>query len=251
MTVEDAATRPPATAAWRLLGVVAAGAAEIPDTEIDVEIVEHGAVAAALAPHDDQRPVRELLREHAELVDRLFAAAPVLPARYGVLMEDAELARTRLLAPHEHDLAQSLREVESCVEVTVRVQPDDTGAAQEAVDRDPLLRRDAAALQRAGSAAPHAAKMALGERIASAVAQIAEQDVALVHDRLQPLAVSVRGESPAPGGALLVAAYLVERDRFEAFDTAVGEVTEALRPRASVTAVGPLPPYSFADLQAG
>lgn len=247
MTVGDTATRPPATATRRLLGVVPAGTPALPG----IEIVPHGSVAAAVAEHDDTRPVKELLEQHARLVERLFQATTVLPARYGMLLVDAEVARSRLLSPHEQGLARSLAEVQGRVEVLVRLLPDDTAAAQEAVDRDPQLRRDAAALRRAGAAAPHPLRVAVGERVARAVALIAEQDLAAVLARLEPLAVSVRAETQPGGGALMSAAYLVDRERLDELDAALGGLAGELAPRVELVAVGPLPPYSFADLQAG
>jgi hypothetical protein len=238
---------PPATATWRLLGVVPADSPELPG----VDLVPVGTVAAAITPHEEKRPMRELLQEHADLVDALFRVTTVLPARFGMLVEDGDVIRERLLEPNHEFLAGALEEIRGKIEVTVRLVQDDTAAAQAAVNADPALRRDARRLQEAGAQAPHALKVGVGERIAGAVAHVGEQDVDAVRSRLEPLAVSVRAESPAKGGALLDAAYLVERERFDDFDAAVGDLVDYLGDRASVTAVGPLAPYSFADLQAG
>ena len=238
--------RPPATATWRLLGVVPADAPHVEG----VELVPAGDVAAAITEHDDGRPMRELLQEHADLVEALFRATTVLPARFGMLVEDADVIRERLLEPNQDFLRGSLNELRGKVEVTLRLVQDDDASVQAAVGSDPALRRDAMRLQEAGAGAPHGVKVQVGERIAGAVAHIGEQDVQAVLSRLGPLAVSVQAESPARG-ALLNAAYLVEADRFPEFDEAVGELTQHLGPRATISAVGPLPPYSFADLQAG
>ena len=246
MTSSRTTDRPQATATWRLLGVVPADAADVEG----VELVHAGDVAAAITAHDDSRPMRELLEQHAELVDELFRATTVLPARFGMLVEDGDVIRARLLETNQEFLLGSLNELRGKVEVTLRVVQDDDASAQAAIDADPALRRDAIRLQEAGAAAPHDFKLQVGERIAGVVGQVGEQDVQAVLTRLEPLAVSVRAESPARG-ALLDAAYLVEADRFPQFDDAVGELTDHLGPRATISAVGPLPPYSFADLQAG
>jgi hypothetical protein len=241
---------PAAVATWRLLGVVPADIA--PDVDSDgVDFVVHGPVAAAVVPHDADAPVRDGLRDHAERVDQLFAAAPVLPARYGTLVRDPARLVDMLLAPHEDELAATLQEVRGRVEVHVRVEQVEDGAIAEALRRDRALRELAAGVQRQGDAAPHQARVHLGERIAQAVAALGTEDVQEITGRLAGVAVSVRGEAPRTSAVLLEVSYLVDEDRFEQFNDAVGELVESLGPRVSVHAVGPLAPYSFADLQVG
>jgi hypothetical protein len=239
-----------AAGTWRLLGVVPAETEEAEGID-GITYVIHGAVAAAVVPHVEQAPVRDGLRDHALRVDQLFAAAPVLPARFGTLVRDPNRLVDMLLAPHQDELAATLQEVRDRVEVHVRIEQVDDAAVAEAVGRDPALRELAAGVQRQGVDAPHAARVQLGERIAQAVAALSTEDVQEATNRLADVAVSVRGEAPRSSSLLLDASYLVDRDRFDDFNSAVGELVESLGPRVSIRAVGPLAPYSFADLQVG
>jgi hypothetical protein len=56
------------------------------------------------------------------------------------------------------------------------------------------------------------------------------------------------GESAVTPGVLVDASYLVPGERFDEFDAAVGRLLQQLGPRVRITAIGPLPPYTFADL---
>jgi hypothetical protein len=238
---------PRAAALWRLLGAVPADVREVDG----VTYVRYGRVAAALAAHDEGAPARQLLREHADAVERVFRAGPVLPARYGILVEDPDDVVEAMLEPNEETLAASLDEVAGRVEVHVRIEQVEDESVAEAVRRDPALRRLAAVAQDGSDEADREARIELGRRVATAVAVIGEDDVSTAVDLLAPLAVSVRGDAPGQSKVLLDVSYLVDEESFDEFDAAVGDVVEALGARAQVTAVGPIPPYSFADLQAG
>jgi hypothetical protein len=80
------------------------------------------------------------------------------------------------------------------------------------------------------------------------VTQIGTEDAGAVLDELTPLASSARGEAAVTPGVLVDASYLVARERFDEFDDAVGRLVEELGDRVRITALGPLPPYTFADL---
>jgi hypothetical protein len=230
----------------RLLGVVLAGAPSVADVEYAVS----GRVAAALSAHDEGSSARELLRQHVEMVDRLFDVGPILPARYGILVSDRTELVGGFVAPHEQALAQSLHEVAGRAEFRVRIDQDEQGAVTEAVRRDPSLRGLGRVARTDTDTSPYGARVVLGERVARVVADVAESDVETVVNLLAPFAVSVRGSAPPTSRVVFDASYLVEMERYDDFDAAVGQVIDALGARAKVTATGPMAPYSFTDLLA-
>ena len=67
-------------------------------------------------------------------------------------------------------------------------------------------------------------------------------------DRLSPLATEVRVDPPASDRVALNAQLLVRRDRRNALDEVVGVLSGALQGHLALRYIGPLPPYSFADL---
>ena len=248
-TDTDAQVEPtaPVGSTWRLLGVVRADASRAPD----IDYVVHGSVAAALVTHDAGAPARELLREHVALIERVFDEGPILPARYGTLVADRATLVDVFLAPHEEELAAALDEVSGRAEVHVRIEQDEDGAVAEVIRRDPALRELAQSLLADDDTSPYSGRVRLGERIARAVAELTEADANAVVAMLSPLAVSVRGSAPGDSAVVLDASYLIDLDRYDEFDSKVGEVIETLAGRARVTALGPQAPYSFADLLGG
>jgi Gas vesicle synthesis protein GvpL/GvpF len=233
---------------WRLLGVLRADAMGVAGQGLEkVRFVTSGPLAAALAPHDEAAEVRASVAEHASLVEGLHARTAILPARYGTLVRRPEDVAGALLDPNLDALEGLLADVDGRDEIRVRVHQVEQAALEEVAATDPGVAELAEAVREHRDGAPAGLRLELGERIAVALTALAEADAALVLDTLRPLAVAIRGEAPASGAMILDASFLVDRARADAFDQAVGGLIERLGPRAEVRAVGPLPPYRFAE----
>jgi len=95
---------------------VTRASAPVPD---DLDAVVHGELAAITAPIDERRlraKRRDLLR-HAEVVQRVFERATVLPLRFGTVVDDPA---ADILEPRYAELTRLLRELDGLAEVTVR-----------------------------------------------------------------------------------------------------------------------------------
>jgi hypothetical protein len=231
---------------WRLLGVLRADRAAAAEEIDGIEVTSSGPVAAALVPHDEGAGVRAGMSQHAGMAERVHARTAFLPARYGVLVRDPGDVVSALLDPNRDAFEALLADVDGRDEVRVRVYQVEQAAIEELAEADPGIVALREAMLDLGEEAPAGLRLELGERVARALAALAEADAALVLESLRPLAVAVRGEGPASGSLVLDASFLVDRAKAAAFDQAVGSVVERLGARARVRAVGPLPPYRFA-----
>ena len=182
-----------------------------------------GDLAAAYSRHRTlrPRPTPEAMWTHERVVEALMERGPVLPMRFGTVVDDDE-ALTAMLRARRDELAAALERVRGRVELGLRVVAD--RPAREANARDGrayvLARLDE--YRRADRAA---------------------------HDVHEPLAAfacesRVRQRTPAP--TLLAAAYLVERGDVARFRARVEEAA-AVCPGVHVACTGPWPPYSFTE----
>jgi hypothetical protein len=125
--------------------------------------------------------------------------------------------------------------------------------AQDALLRDVLasnqeLAREAALAEEAPEWEAQIARVRVGEEIAAAVdARRAEVEAALL-EALSPAAKDVRVDPANSERVALSAQLLVHRDRRAELDAKVRELGDALADVVSFRYIGPLPPYSFADL---
>jgi hypothetical protein len=179
-------------------------------------------------------------RAHHQVVEELFRAGPVVPARLATVYHDAERVAT-VLAERRDQFAGTLDRFAGRSEWGVKgyLVP---GAA-------------AGPPERAGAGGAGAAY--LRRRRAQLVAteegqQAAARDAALVHETLSDRAVEGRRHPPqdrrlsgAPTAMVLNGAYLVESTRLPEFRDLV-DALSTRHPAIRLQLTGPWPPYSFA-----
>lgn len=180
----------------------------------------------------------ELVRRHDEVITALALAGPVLPARLGTLLCDRETL-TRLLEDGHAGLADALDRVRGRAEwrLHVRCASADEADADVAAARTGtaylLARRDARGKTERRRAHLHTAIDSLDEALT------------VFADEATGLQLSISGSSASR-------IYLVPESSQQSFVAAVEHgATELGRTGCSVRLIGPLPAYSFADLELG
>jgi len=209
--------------------------------EKGVFLVRRGELAAIVS-EVDASPVeasRRNLLAHADVVEELHAGATVLPARFGIVVPDRAALRELLLVD---DLDRLLEEHRDTAELTLKASYDESvlsevgaglGRLRDAYARAPTLENG----------------MALGEAVADALARRRERDAELIVRTLRPLAIDVRAGDPVGEHGLVNLAFLVDRRKVDAFSERLDKLGAQLSPPARFKLVGPLPPYSFVDLE--
>jgi hypothetical protein len=179
----------------------------------------------------------ELAREHDAVVRAVFRHEPVLPLRFGTVL-DGEAAARRLLEAAYDQARDCLDEVAGHREWGVRVR-----YAEPATTTRP----DAAGLT--------GTQYLVRRRERLKALQRARADVAGAAGRL---GTALRGhaadcmERARPHGVLVNTAYLVAKGREAAFHAEFEWFARELREAgATVETSGPWPPYSFTDVELG
>jgi hypothetical protein len=209
---------------YRDLGVVVAEAAPARFDRVDTLDPVDGALA-------------ELVREHDAVVRAVFRHEPVLPLRFGTVL-DGEAAALRLLEAAYEQARDCLDEVAGHREWGVRVRHTEPAATS---------RPDTAGLT--------GTQYLVRRRERLKAIQRAREDVAGAAERLEGAlrrhATGSAGRS-RPHGVLVNTAYLVETGREAAFHAEVEWFARELRAAgATVETSGPWPPYSFTDVELG
>jgi hypothetical protein len=119
---------------------------------------------------------------------------------------------------------------------------------REVMASRPDIARRAAEMNDRPDAEARGVKIWLGEVIADAVAQRRQTDEQRLLEQIAPVVDDVRVEPPANERTALNAQVLVARDRREALDAVVRRLTTEESGRLAFRYVGPLAPFSFADM---
>jgi Gas vesicle synthesis protein GvpL/GvpF len=219
-----------------------------------VRTVEHAGLAALVSTLESEElaAAREV-RAHWRVLEDASKSATVLPVRFGTVLEGDRAVREQLLEPNAEQLTEMLDELAGRVQLNVRGDYDEDRLLREVVRASPQVAALRDRVRRVSDSAGYYDRIRLGELVAAEIAARREQDAALAMARLEPFAVSARAEEISTQNGAFKLAFLVESGEMDTFGEAVGLLREDLAERVTLTYVGPLPPYTFAetDLSAG
>jgi hypothetical protein len=191
------------------------------------------------------------LEAHDRVLAELIDHETVVPMRFGVVMGSDEEVRERLLEPHADELTALLDTLEGHVQMSVKAYYVDDGLLREVLRRRPWLKRRADALSELPVAASQQQRIGLGRDVAEAVEEQRALDEQMLAAPLAALAADVRIQpSPSDRQAASIQ-LLVAADRRPALDAAVADLAREHGDRFAIRYVGPVPPYSFADIVLG
>lgn len=215
----------------------------------NVRAMEHGGLVALISPLQSEalRASRDL-RAHWRVLQEAFEQTTVLPVRFGTVMESEQAVREGLLESNSAQLAAMLRDLVGLVQLGVKGRYDEERLLREVVrdSRAVATQRERVRGMPQGPAS-HGQQVRLGELVAGEVMRRHEQDLAVALSALEPLAVATRSEPSLQTGVAFDLAFLVEQEKRDAFDEAVGGLRQALEDRIKIRYIGPMPPYSFAE----
>ena len=217
----------------------------------EVRTVEHDGLSALVSDmRGDALSAPREVRAHWRVLDEVSANATVLPVRFGTVLEDDGAVRDRLLAPNAAHLAGRLRDLDGCVQLSVKAEYDEDLVLSEIVRASPDIARLREHVRALPAEAAYYQSIRLGEFVAAELARRREADTRLALDALERRAVAAHAEDPRGENAAFALAFLVERKGIDTFSDAVARLAEQLGDRVRIRFVGPLPPYSFASVEA-
>jgi gas vesicle protein GvpL/GvpF len=222
--------------------------------QAQVRTVEHAGLAALVSTLEgNELAAAREVRAHWRVLEDASKSATVLPVRFGTVLEGDGAVRERLLEPNAERLGEMLDALAGRVQLNVSGDYDEERVLREVVQSSPHVAALRDRVSRLSDSAGYYDRIRLGELVAAQIAARREQDAAHATARLEPFAVSVRAEEISSQNGAFKLAFLVEGGEVDGFSEAVGVLREELADRVTLTYVGPLPPYSFAetDLSAG
>ena len=214
-----------------------------------VRTVEHGGLAALVTPVEGGplAAAREV-RSHWRVLEEACGGATVLPVRFGTVMEDEQAVRELLLEPNAERLEHALRELEGRVQLSVKGDYNEEQLMRDVVKSSHAVAKLRERIRTLPGEAGYYDRIRLGELVAGEVGHRRAADTRLALELLEPVATAVREEELRRPEAAFNLACLVDRGQQDAFGREVARLGERLGDRIELRFVGPLPPYSFADV---
>jgi hypothetical protein len=245
------------TAALYVYGVVAAGASGLPtgggvgEEPAPLRVVDRDDLGALVSEIDPGATPgrREDLEAHQRVLGEAIAQATILPMRFGVVMDGEDVVRDTLLARHADELRELLAELEGCVQMTLKAFYAEDRPLRDVIAEEPELARLSRELRDRPEEETRDDRLRLGQLVAAAVTAHRERDRERIRAAVEPHVVQLVDDEPASDRVAAQLQLLVRRDGRAALDAAVEQLGASVQGRLSLRYIGPLAPFSFADLE--
>ena len=246
-------TAPPLAAVCYLYGVVPAGATPpagavgVGDPGGAVSLLPHAEIAALVSevPADRSLGTRRDLLRHSGLLDGIARSAPVLPMRFGTVLEDHAMVLDELLVPHRRRFAEALAALDGQAQFTVKASYVEAVVLREVLAEEPEIARLRDALRERPAEMGYGERIHLGELVALAVERRREADAAALLDELSAYARALTWAPATTRDGIVDAALLVDRQAWPALEEAADRIARRGAGRLRLRLLGPLAPYDF------
>ena len=233
---------------------LAFGLSGFPPRPEEVRTVAYRGLACVVSNYSGEDfaslPKETLLRclmAHQEVVERVMQAFPVLPVKFGTLVE-SEAEAQRLIEQSHGRLGQALERLTGKMEMEVAATWDLKRVLEEVGQADEILRLKESI---AGRSAAETLELQIqaGKIVKESLDRRREEHQQRLLESLRGAALDVQPNALVADEMVLNVAFLIEKKREEEFDEQVRKLDEALNGEVSFRIVGPLPPYSFATVE--
>jgi len=216
-----------------------------------VSLIPYGDVAAITSPLDSERALagRADLMAHGRVLDAIAALGPVIPVRFGSLLQDRDAVRSELLEPGHDRFHAMLADLAGHSQFTVRARYDEQQILTEVVAENPEIARLRAVTRERPDDSSYGDRVRLGELVSHALEAKSAADGQTLLSHIERYAAAVNIRESAGLDRLLDAALLVDDSRRAEFELAMEELAEAFAGRAHLKLIGPTAPYDFVEAE--
>lgn len=233
-------------------GIVAADTTGLPHDitgldDANVDLVEHGEVAAVIGPITVDRPLgrRVDLVAHSRVLDAFASVGAVVPVRFGSVLPDATAVATELLEPNHDRFAGLLADLAGTSQFNLRARYNEAAVLAEVVAEQPEVASLRERTRDLPEGAAYGDRVRLGELVARAMDAKREADGQILLDVVLPHTLAYHVREGSGIDHMLDVAVLVGADQRQAFEDAAESAAEAMHERVQLRLLGPLAPYDF------
>ena len=236
-------------------GIVAA------DLVVPADLRGVGDQVVTVAPYDDVAAVISLmdadgtlagradLLAHGRVLDTLAQLGPVVPVRFGAVLQNRDAVTSDLLEPDHERFQAMLRELTGHVQFTVRARYDEHQVLGEVVAENPEIAQLREQTRDRPDESTYGARVRLGELVARALEAKSAEDGRSILTELERHVTALNIRESAGIDRLLDVAVLVEDAHRAEFERAVEGLAEKFAGRARLKLIGPTAPYDFVDAE--
>lgn len=205
------------------------------------------AVVVAQAPVQIYEPSRKNARAHQDTVSNVMKEHTIIPVSFGNIMESREDVEVFMEKLYDN-FKKIFPKIENKFEVGLKLVGKKEWMQKQA-HSNPKLKQMKEALEDKSKAAGYYDRLALGEASKNFIGSIHAEFEKEIFEPLAKISDAAKSNEVINERMLLNAAFLVDKEKEEAFDKKVNELYEKWKDRIDFNYTGPWPAYNFIDLK--
>src|SRR4051812_25653960 len=215
-----------------------------------VYTVNHGDISAVVSRTNVFifDPTRENALAHEHVIESVMKSHTIIPMSFGtVFRTDDDIKEVlRSIYPSLKDV---LKQMSGKLEFGLKVTWDRDRVIEELKRDHEEIHRFHIELTKKHLQSTYFARMQLGRMIDKALAERSADYVREIYDALRSICVASRDNKPIGDKMIMNAAFLIDRNRENDFDSAVNKVAQKFSDRLNFKYTGPWPPYNFVNIR--
>jgi gas vesicle protein GvpL/GvpF len=212
-----------------------------------VRVDEVAAVVSEYKAREKVLPLRKNLEPHHRVIREVMKTTTILPTAFGHVAENVdEVIQT--LYENRDDICAGLDRVDGKVEMGLKVKWDVDSIFEHFLATDPLLAALRDQIFGRSHAPTQAEKIELGRRFEERLEQEREEQTERVISAFRSCFSEVKVNPPKNEKAIMDVAFLVERERLQAFEEQVYQVAGTFPAQYLFDYGGPWAPFNFVEL---
>ncbi|MFQ5814400.1 MAG: GvpL/GvpF family gas vesicle protein [Anaerolineae bacterium] len=187
------------------------------------------------------------LMAHQAVIERVMNDYPVLPVKFGTLLEgDDEVCR--LLEQGHQTFTEALAKMDGKVEMEVAASWDLKRVLEE-IGREEEIVRLKESIANRPAAETLEQQIQAGKIVKQSLDRRREEYQQRMQESLRGAALDVQPNALVADEMVMNVAFLIPREREGEFEQRVRELDQAFHDQINFRIIGPLPPYSFATVE--
>ena len=187
----------------------------------------------------------EDLQAHQQLLDSVAAAAPVLPLRFGAVLNSEDAVREELLEAHQDEFTAALEELEGRAQFVVKGRYIESAILEEILSQDPAAADLRQRIHGQNADATRQERMRLGEIISNAISTRRDEDTQLLLSRMSEHSVASFVREPTHELDAVNVAFLLDGAQEEELNQVVEDLGADWDRRVELRVLGPMAPNDF------
>lgn len=185
---------------------------------------------------------------YQSVIERVMKDYTVIPVKFGMIAKDESEVRQILLKGYS-ELRETLDEMQNKIEFDVVALWSDFDSMLKEIGEQKEIKVLKAKINAEPAQVTLNDRIKIGRKVKVLLDKRRDETLKIIQNTLNEIAVDTYAHECLDDKMLMNTAFLIEKDKEAQFDKLINEIDNRLQGKVNFRCVGPLPPYSFSQVE--